>query len=693
MLEQALIGVDVGGTHTDVSVAQGRRIVRGKALTTHDEYGRGIVQAITVAAEKLGVPLEALLSETDALVNATTVVTNSLTEMRGSKVGVLTTRGFMDTFRFAGGARRPVYDDHQQLNPPDVVSRDCFAEIDERVDRDGSIVVPLNEDQVRNAVQSLRRKGVDALAVCFLWSFRNEAHERRALELIAEEWPDVFVTLSSEIHSVIREHERFYSAVFNSFCQSDAVRLLDNLSSSLEAEGFRGNLTYFSGAGGAIPREIALRFPLLLLGSGPAGGVRAAIDLARHLGIADILVGDMGGTSFDTSLIRGLEPVVTRQIRVAGVPVGVGVLDIVSIGAGGGSIAWVDARGVPQVGPESAGSDPGPACYGRGGDRPTVTDAVVVSRLIDADDYLGGRVALDLPAAESAIARFGDAFSWGLERSVDAILELAVTNMADALRAISVERGLDPRRFAMVAYGGSLPMFATRICDRLGIESVIVPSNSSVFSAHGLLVSDFLRRHTRSVEIPLAGAGAGENIARLREEMVQTSLAEASASGIDPASCQLRWTGGLRFRGQVFEIDVPLGRGDLSANDMSELEASFPRHYEDLYGAGTAWEGSAVVLVALNLTITAPRPTPVVESKPVDGDVGPPVPRSVRTVLMPGGEWRDDIPCFDGENLAPGTKFVGPAIVNEHDTTLFVGADWRCARDGYMNYLLNRSVQ
>ena len=326
-----------------------------------------------------------------------------------------------------------------------------------------------------------------------------------------EEWPEAFVTLSSDIFPVVREHERFFSAVFNSYCQPSVVRLLDTLAERLRGEGFAGHLSFFAGAGGAITRELAGRFPLLLLASGPAGGVTGAITLAERMGTRDVLVGDMGGTSFDTTLIRDLQPIVRPRAEISNMPAGLATLDILSIGAGGGSLAGVDSRGVPKVGPQSAGSMPGPVCYGRGGTVATVTDAAVVAGYIDPENYLNGRLALDREGAAGAIDRFGASFGWDGDQSVDAILELTATNMADALRAVTIERGQDPRECTMFAYGGTLPMFAAAICSKLDIDRVVIPRNSSVFSAYGVMVAKFLRRYSRSLQMTLVDpAVAGE---------------------------------------------------------------------------------------------------------------------------------------------------------------------------------------
>jgi N-methylhydantoinase A len=682
-----LIGVDVGGTHTDTCVAAGDLLVRAKAFTTHDDYSRGLLDALAVAAQRLDLSLDELLSRADALVNGTTVVTNALTELRGARVGVIITRGFRDTLRFAGGARRPVYDDQLQISPPDVAPRDCILEVDERVTKDGDVLVALNEEQVREAVRSLRDRDVEALAICFLWSFRNPDHESRAREIALEEWPDVFVTLSSEIHPVIREHERFFSAVFNSYCQPSAKRLLNTVSERLAGHGFEGKLTFFSGAGGAIPGALAERFPLLLLASGPAGGVRGAIDLAERMGLSEVLVGDMGGTSFDTTLVREHTPRIASRLEVAGLPTGINVVDVVSIGAGGGSIAWVDERGVPQVGPHSAGSTPGPACYGRGGDQPTVTDATLVAGIIDPRSYLDGRVELDREASLRVIKAYGERFGWSLADATDAILQLTVANMAEALRTVTVERGHDPTRMAMIGYGGTLPMFAAAICERLQMSQVVLPANSSVFSAFGVLVAPFARRYTRSLQIELHQEGAAATVEGVRADMRELAAREAEVAGIGRADLELAWGAELRFAGQVSELDMPLAGEPFTEGSAKTLVAAFPARYEQSYGAGTAWVDAPVVIVNLILSASAPLPRPELATRPsVENARLLPVTR--RTVLMAGGEWRDEVPVYDGAMFSAGMRVLGPAIVDEHDTTVFVPAGWACRRDEWMSCVL-----
>ena len=685
-----LVGVDVGGTHTDLSLASGDSLWRAKALTTHDDYSRGIVDAVDVAASDLGLTRTELLERCDAFVTATTIVTNAVTEIKGARVGVLITTGFRDTFRLLGGFRSNDYDDQAQFNPPVIVPKECVVEIDERIDADGQTIVPLDEAMVRAGIRRLRDEKVDAIAVCLLWSFKQPRHEQRVRELIAEEWPEVFVTLSSEIHPVIREYERFLTAVFNCFCHPGAVRLLDTLENRLRESGFQGRLSFFSGAGGAISAELARRFPILLLASGPAGGVIGATKLGALMGHSQIMTGDMGGTSFDAGLVEHGEPTITPRFRLGELETGISIVDVVSIGAGGGSIAWIDERGVPQVGPQSAGSMPGPVCYGRGGTKPTVTDASVILGIIDADNYLGGRLHLDRDGAREAMAQaFAGRFGWTAERAAEAVFELVSTNMAYALRRVSVERGHDPREFLFFAFGGTLPMFVTRICEKLSMTTAIVPRNSSVFSAFGVLTADYVRRYSRTVEWDLREAGGFVQLNERRQEMLDLARREAETDGFGEADCQLAWSGDFRFQGQVYEVAMDLPDRAFQADDAELFASEFPTVYEKQYGKGSSWADSAVMLLNLNLTCSAFTTGPTLRAAADAGTAAVARAAGSRLVALGGG---DPVPLdvFLEADFTPGTSARGPSIVDLSDTTLFVGEGWSCTRDAYLNFVLTQ---
>jgi N-methylhydantoinase A len=407
------------------------------------------------------------------------------------------------------------------------------------------------------------------------------------------------------------------------------------------------------------------------------------------MGERNVIVGDMGGTSFDTSLVEDLSPSITPRIEIDQFDTGISLVDVISIGAGGGSIAWIDNRGVPQVGPRSAGSSPGPACYGRGGTAPTVTDAAVVLGLIDLDGYLGGRMRLDREAAEDAIVRvFRTPFGWSALQAAEGIVELTCTNMAHALRRVSVERGHDPRAFLMLAYGGTLPLFVTRICAKLGMTRVVVPYNSSVFSAFGVLVADYVRRYSRTVEWDLSDPSRYAVINERRDEMLQRGLAEAAADGFAEKDCLAEWGGEFRFQGQVYEVSMPLPNRPLTGSDAAALALEFPRFYERVYGPGTAWVESRVFLLTLSLTVRGTRrkpsllPTPETSTDARAAQVG------TRLVFLGGESGQQEIPVYEETRFLPGMRVRGPAIVDEHDTTVVVPKGWTVARDPLLNFVL-----
>jgi N-methylhydantoinase A len=684
------IGVDVGGTHTDLILAMNSSLHRSKAFTTHDDYSRGVFDALEISARDQMLEPSDLLSRADSMfVNGTTIVTNVLTEFRGAKVGVLITRGFKDTFRFARGARRRDYDDHKQLNPPDVVQRDCIEEIDERIDGAGNVVTPLDEAQVRAAVHRLRAKGVEGIAICYLWSFRNPVHEKRTEEIVRREFPEAFVTVSSEIHPIIREFERWMTAVFNCLCYKATTRYLHKLNSRLREGGYKGTLTFFQGIGGSISLETAEKFPILLLASGPAGGVTGANFIAGKMGVSSILTGDMGGTSFDASLLEDRKVTISKSVAFDELETGIDIVDVISVGAGGGSIAWTDSRGVPQVGPHSMGSEPGPVCYGRGGTEATVTDAMVVMDVIDVNNYLGGRYRLDVDAARSAIeSKLGRRFGWSAERAAAAIHDLVVINMANALREVSVERGYDPRHFAMFAYGGTLPMFAVQICREIGIKQVIIPNNSSVFSAFGLLTADYVRRYSRTVDWVLSDSEGYRRINAVADELVEAALEDARKEGFGRESVQIVRSGDFRFLGQVYEVNMRLPDRELTDDDGTRMAQEFPEEYERAYGKGTSWKGSPVVLLNYSVKVVGPRMKPELRRGELSTEDSAKALKSNRPVYMPDLKERRTIPVYDDVRLLPGMTVTGPAIIDESDTTVYVPSGATCRRDEWFNLIL-----
>ncbi|MES2492127.1 MAG: hydantoinase/oxoprolinase family protein [Pseudomonadota bacterium] len=683
------IGVDVGGTHTDLIMSTPDRLVRSKAFTTHGNYSEGILRAIDLAAAQIDMTAQEVLPRCRAFVNGSTIVTNAITELRGAKVGVLITRGFKDTFRLAGGARTQDYDDHLQIPPPEVVERDCVVEVTERVDSAGRIIVGIDDDEVRAGIRTLKANGAEAIAVCFLWSFQNPANELRAGELLHEEFAEAFVTMSHDAHPVIGEFPRFMTAVFNCLSHRATTRYIDGLKTELGKAGFKGAMTFFQGIGGSIGIEAVERKPITLMQSGPAGGVMGARQIAEKLGIRNVLVGDMGGTSFDTAVLANLTPTVAHEAAFGAYRTGINILDIVSVGAGGGSIAWLDGRGVPQVGPHSAGSEPGPACYGRGGMRPTVTDANVVLGLIDPANYLKGAHQLDVDAARAAIdAHIATPLGWTVDRAAAAIFDLAVIEMANALRMVSVERGYHPRDFTFFSYGGGLGLFAVEICRRLGCPTIVVPDNCAAFSAYGVLTADYVRQYNRTVNWTLDDPSGVEAVNAALAEMQAQARADAQSEGIDLAALEIEPAGEFRFLGQVHQVSRPLPNRPFTAEDAARLAEEFPAVYETNYGEGTAWKGSSVVLVNISIKAVFRREKPAGrEQEPVAGGP-PPKPQALRRIYQPFLREHAEVPVYADAALPPGTAIAGPCIVDVGDTTLYIPSGATCTRDRYFNFSL-----
>ena len=690
--QDAFIGVDVGGTHTDVSVVYGGRVERGKALTTYDDFSRGVLEAVGVAAQNYELGMEELLDRTKLFMNSTTLVTNTITTLRGSRVGVIVTSGFRDAFRLAGGPRTTEIDDHLQLNVPDLVDRRAIVEVDERIDWSGTVLVPLDVEAVKTQARYLVEEiGVDALAVCFLWSHANAEHELDAERAIKELYPDMFVTPSHRVFPVEGETRRWTTAILNSYVQDRAEIFLTSLNEKLRSNGLKGGLAFFQGLGGGISLEKARQYPLGLLGSGPAAGAIGSNELAKRMGKKGVLLGDMGGTSFDTGIIVDNEIHIDKNLQLGPFMTGVNIVDVVSVGAGGGSIGWVSERGVPQVGPHSAGSTPGPAAMDRGGEEPTVTDAMITLGIIDPDNYLGGRVELKPENSKVALDRvFGERYGWSTEESAAAMHDLVVVNMANAVREVSVGKGHDPREFLFLAYGGTLPMFASQIAERLHISEIVIPQNSSVFCALGLLSSDYMMRNDQGVGWDLSKPDGVERVNAIAEKMVAEAIEQMESEGFHRDEIEIARTADIRFHGQSHELTITMPERALTPADAEGIFNEFLDTYERTYGEGTAWKGVPASLVNYSVTVTGKQQTPDFGTAEAGAGAPSDLVRETRKVFLPTEREWADVPIIDDEKFTVGVSVEGPAIIDEVDTTVYVPPGVTAARDTYMNYVLTR---
>jgi N-methylhydantoinase A len=682
------IGIDTGGTFTDIVLVDiGRGDYRYHKLpTTTEDPSRGILQGITEIVEQAG----GACGEVAFLVLGTTLATNAVLEAKTARTGMITTAGFRDVLELAR-QRRPHYFNLDVPKPAPPATRDCRIEIDERVDHGGRVLAPVDEDQVRRAATLLRSKGVEAVALCFLHSYANPAHERIAREALLEVWPEVYVCASHEVLAEFREFERFATTAVNASLMPIMDRYLERFEQGVRSLGVTSAPRVMQSNGGAVSPAAVRRMPVNTFFSGPAGGVVGTRGLGKQIGVEDLIALDMGGTSTDVCLIRKLTPAQKSQRDMGGFPVRTRTIDIHTIGAGGGSIAWVDPGGLLKVGPMSAGAVPGPAAYGRGGSRPTVTDANVVLGRLNPKTLLGGRMVVYPTRARAAIEKELCA-SLGVELFAAAagILDIVNANMMGAVRVISVEQGEDPREFALVAFGGAGPLHAADIARSMGIRHVIVPPRPGLLSAIGLLHADVrgdfsLTRFMRAEAANLGAINAG--FAQLRAQAETWLAGEAG----EDSRALYDWSLDLRYVGQNFELIQPCPSANIFPLTLEQVIDAFHQRHREFYGYDMA--GQPVEIVNLRLVVTVARPEPPLERPTAGGNVVQAL-AETRSVWFPETGFTVT-PVYKRDLLPAGTEFDGPLIVEQMDTTTVVPpkAAFRVDAGGTMHLELAAGAQ
>jgi N-methylhydantoinase A len=689
-MTQYFVGVDIGGTFTDAFVSDGTQYWEGKAETTPAGLHEGLLNALTAAASEIGISRADLLSRTRILTHGSTIITNILAQLNGAKTGFITTSGFRDLVNIARSPRTNDLDYFTQMSPPELVTRDCIVEVEERVDYAGRPVVSLNEKQARERLRYLVEvKGCEAIAVCFLFSFKYPAHERAVRRLVEEMYPDVYVSISCEISPVFREYERMMSTILNAYSGRGFARYMNEVESRLAEAGFKGSFLVMQSNGGSLSADEARIKPITLAVSGPAGGIVSAKYLGGMIGEDNLLTADMGGTSFDTSVIYQREPITQSRARIDRFNTNLPVLDITAIGAGGGSIAWIDNRGMLRVGPRSAGAVPGPVAYGRGGTEPTVTDAAVVLGLIDPDYFLGGSIKLDKTrAAEAILHAIAEPLSMSAEEAAVGIYRTISASMGNALRNVTIEKGYDPRDFVLVAYGGCSALFIANISRELNIRSIIIPERAAVFSAFGACVADVKRDVAQtfyhSLPLPIA------EVNQLFDRLSQQALALVERDGIEASAIALSYEADMRIHGQIWEIAVPLSTVPLSDVDGSEaVYEAFKAEYARKYGEGLV--GALEQCDVLNLRVIAiglkPKPKIIRFSEPRSSNGADALKGRRRLFLPEAGNW-GEVDIIDGERLASGMSIDGPCVIERKNTTIYVPPEWHLEVDDYHNCLL-----
>jgi N-methylhydantoinase A len=680
------VASDIGGTFTDLVYLDERsgEVATAKADTTPPGFEQGVMDTLGRAG------IDG--AEVDFFVHGTTVIINALTERKGAMTGLITTKGFRDVLEIQRANRPDLYN-LKYTKPEPFVPRYLRLEARERMSNTGEVLTLLDEDDVAAAAHMLREDGVEAIAICFLHSYSNPSHEQRAAEIIRKECPDVFVTASHEITREWREYERTSTAVLNSYVQPVADRYLNSVQGKLEGFGVKGMKYVMQSSGGTATFDAGRAAPIAMVESGPVAGVLGAAAIGAILGEENIISLDIGGTTAKCSLVDSGEVAVTTEYKLgwtrtfAGFPVRIPVVDIVEIGAGGGSIAWLDDAGAMHVGPQSAGAMPGPACYGRGGDDPTLTDANLIAGRINPDYFLGGEISLGVERARTAMGKVARSFDAGIEQVALGAIRLANGNMVNALKLVSVHRGYDPRDFVLVAFGGGGPMHATALARELHIGRVLIPPEPAVFSAWGMLMTD-LRFDLLRTRIGSSDVVEGSELDEIWEELEHHARHHFAREGVEAGRVVFQRFVDMRYAGQEHTVKVPFPPGKVTDIELDEVREAFHNLHEQTYTfrLETASEFVNFHLTALG---TVDKPTLPELERSLDSSTAVKGKRDVDFDEM----GRAEATIYERGRLGSGAVVEGPAIIEEPPSTTVLFPGDRLEVDRYGNLIIQIGVR
>jgi N-methylhydantoinase A len=668
------VSMDIGGTFTDFVIHDEERdhTFTGKVPSTPDDPARGVMTGLTGLVEDLG--------DLSFLVHGTTVGLNAFLERRGTRVLLVTTEGFKDVYTIARGDRKKLFDLQYRKPEPLIPPRDVHS-VRERVRWDGSVLEPLQEEDLESIARKVRDEGVGAVAVCLLHSYVNPEHELKVREILERLCPGVSISLSHEIAREWREYERASSAVFNAYIAPTVERYLTNLESQMGEEGVQTTLHVMQSNGGVMTAAAARELPIQSLLSGPVGGTIGGHGLSEMMGRPNLLCVDMGGTSFDASLIVDGQPRISSETALEGLPVLMPIVDIHTIGAGGGSLAWLEA-GALRVGPRSAGADPGPACYGRGGTEPTVTDANLFLGRMNPDYFLGGEMKLDTSRAAEAIGKVARRLDLSDEELAEGMLAIINAKMADAMRTITVKQGIDPREYTLVAFGGAGPMHAVALATELEIGEVVVPWAPGTFSAWGMLQTDVRHDVTQTFYRALEATSAKE-LSELYADLEAQGKDVLAGQGVEEQEMRFVRTADMRYIGQEYFVNVSVpSDGAFSDEDVTEITDRFHVAYDTQYGHSTP--GAPVEFVNLRVAAMGEVVGRTLGRKAEPA--GETVPSDTREVIFEGEPrkaaiWRRD-------RLPPATSLSGPLVIEEETATTVVPPGWSARVDDNANIII-----
>jgi len=683
------LGIDVGGTFTDFLLVdeEGNSYVY-KSLTTPRDPSQGVIDGLKMMADDRGIGVEEILKQITTIVHGTTITTNAVLTREGAKAGFITTKGFRDALILRRGVKKEQYNFH--CSPaPSIIPRHMIQVVEERVDCQGKLVKPLVEDDVYKAIKKFKEEKVESVGVTLLFSFYNPVNEARVGEILRKEMPGTFITLSTETLPQIRLYERCSTVALNAYVGPALSRYLDSLSKRLEKLGFKGVLLIMQSNGGVMSPEIAEKFAMNTLLSGPAGGPSAGLFYAAAYNTSDVITIDMGGTSFDACLVKGGVPLITTEGEVGGEWLATPKLDIHTIGAGGGSIAWINPGGLLEVGPKSAAAEPGPVCYDRGGELPTVTDADLVLGYLDPDYFYGGRLKLNLEKARQAIEeKIAKPLRLSVVEAAEGIYRVINTCMAGAIAVVSTRKGYDPREFTLIVAGGAGPLHCAPIAEEMDIPRVVVPRDSSVFCASGMLMCDLKHDFIRTFSYPVESL----DLKRMNElylNMMEEGTETLKAEGIPEEKVTLSYSVDMRYIGQFNEIEISFDmdkKGGIGPDKLRSIVDAFHQRHDALYGY--AMPGAGVEIINLRMTGRGITDKPKQRKLPYKGTDASPALKGKRQAFFNGKFM--DTPVYDVERLGYGNTLSGPALLEQATTTTVVPPDWSVVCDEFGNFELKK---
>jgi N-methylhydantoinase A len=692
-----ICGVDTGGTFTDCVLLWDDRVERAKVPSTPADFSVGFFRALEAVAGRVDLSLDELMRRLDHLIYGTTVATNAMVQRTGAKAGLLTTRGFRDTLPMMRAIGRVAGLPPEQLmhlsatsKPEPIIPKSLIGEATERIDCMGSVVVPLDEDQCAHEITRLLERGIDALAIAFLWSFINPEHELRAKQLAQELCPDLYVSCSVELARKWGEYERTATAAINAYVGPATKRYVESIARGSEERGIRTPILIVQCTGGAVSVRDAAQEAVRTIGSGPTAGVMASRQLGSLLGHPNVICTDAGGTTFDVGLIWGGHPIFSTTSILSQYVYFVPSVDVQSIGAGGGSIAWVEpASGSLRVGPQSAGAQPGPACYGFGGTEPTVTDAALVLGYLNPDYFLDGRLRLDKAAAEDAVSTLAKTLVMSVEEAASGIIRIAEFRMADLIRKVTVQRGHDPRDFVLFAYGGAGPVHAGIFGGELGVQKIIIPvgDSASLWSAFGAASSNITQIFERShlIDAPFPA----DEVSGTFQELQDVAAVWLKEQGVSLQDREFQRSMDIRYKAQVNEVAVDVPNGQLGQAQMSEILERFEKTYVALYGPGSGYAQAGVEATVLRVRAVGQVPKPRLPRGRRTSLIPTAARQRSRRVFWPELGVRAASQIYRGQHLRHGNVVRGPAVIEFPDTTVVVHPAQVASIDAYGNVQLD----